>query len=147
MLLRSEKDPVLYLNNPKGLNRATRRKQLDALAKINQEHYKAYGDDAVLARIRQHEMAFRMQTAVPELMDISQESEHTYKLYGEDAREPGTFAACCLNARRLPNAESANGPSRMGCPWSPSKEHEDQCRYIDRACYGLIMDSTKRHAR
>ena len=101
ILLRSQGDPVLYLNNPGGISSADRRRQLDALSALNQNQYQQFGDPEILSRIRQHEMAYRMQSSVPELMDLSDESEDTFNLYGEDAREPGTFAACCLNARRL----------------------------------------------
>ena len=101
MLLRSEGDPVLYLGNPGGVTRRDRRAQLDALAALNQEQHRRFADPEILARIRQHEMAYRIQSSVPELMDLSDESDETFELYGEDARTPGTFAACCLNARRL----------------------------------------------
>ena len=101
ILLRSQGDPVLYLSNPAGVSRDDRRHQLDALAAINQAQYERFGDLEMLSRIQQHEMAYRMQSSVPALMDLSQESEETFALYGEEARQPGTFAACCLNARRL----------------------------------------------
>ena len=101
ILMRSHGDPVLYLSNPAGVSREDRRTQLDALAALNQEQHKRFADPEVLARIRQHEMAYRMQASVPELMDLSSESDSTFELYGEDAKTPGTFAACCLNARRL----------------------------------------------
>ena len=101
ILLRSQGDPVLYLTNPKGTSGPDRRAQLDALSVLNGEHHKTFGDPEVLARLRQHEMAYRMQTSVPELMDLSKEPESTFELYGKEAREGGTFAACCLNARRL----------------------------------------------
>ncbi|MFP6901120.1 MAG: DUF1501 domain-containing protein, partial [Opitutales bacterium] len=101
VLLRSQGDPVLYLSNPKGVSSDDRRAQLDALATINKGHHKKFADPTVLSRIKQHEMAYRMQTSVPELMDLSKEPEKVFELYGNDARTPGTFAACCLNARRL----------------------------------------------
>ena len=101
VLLRSQGDPVLYLNNPKGVSRNDRRAQLNALAALNESQHDQFGDPEVLARIKQHEMAYRMQTSVPELMDLSSEKESTFKLYGEEARQAGSFAACCLNARRL----------------------------------------------
>ena len=147
VLLRSQKDAVLYLSNPKGVSRTNRRAQLDALSAINQEHHKAFGDPKILSRIKQHELAFRMQMAVPELMDISKEPESAYKLYGEDARTPGTFAASCLNARRLAERGVRNiqifhrgWDAHNNLP----KEHESQCRDIDQACYGLIMDLKQR---
>ena len=101
VLLRSQGDPVLYLNNPAGVSRKDRRSQLDALAALNQSQHEKFGDPEILERLKQHEMAYRMQASVPELMDLSKESDRTFELYGEDARTPGTFAACCLNARRL----------------------------------------------
>ena len=94
---RSGNDPVLYLNNPPGVSRRSRRLMLDRLKELQQEQR----DDAVEARIAQYEMAYRMQTSVPEIMDLSGEPDHIFDLYGEDAREPGTFAANCLLARRL----------------------------------------------
>ena len=101
ILMRSQGDPVLYLSNPPGVTSADRRNQLDTLAAINNSLHAELGNPEILARIKQHEMAYRMQTSVPQLMDLSQESEETFRLYGDDAKTPGTFAACCLNARRL----------------------------------------------
>ena len=98
VLLRSQGDPVLYLNNPAGVSREDRRAQLDALTSLNKHHGERFADPSVPERIKQHEMAFRMQSSVPELMDLSKESDCTFELYGEEARTPGTFAACCLNA-------------------------------------------------
>ncbi len=95
MLMRSQGDPVLYLNNPAGVTREDRRAQLDALVALNQQQHARFADPEVLSRIQQHEMAYRMQTSVPELMDLSKETDETFKLYGEEARQPGTFAACC----------------------------------------------------
>jgi hypothetical protein len=147
VLLRSQGDPVLYLNNPSGITRGDRRAQLDALAAINQAQHEQFGDPQILARIKQHEMAYRMQTSVPELMDMSQETEETFKLYGEEARKPGTFAACALNARRL---------AERGVPviqifhrgWDAhgnlAGEHGDQCKDIDQACAALIKDLKQR---
>mgnify|MGYP003724670839 CR=1 FL=1 len=108
VLLRSQGDPVLYLKNPAGVTGKDRRAQLDTLAAINQAHYKQFADPEILARIQQHEMAYRMQTSVPELTDMSQESKATLDLYGPDVQKPGTFAANCLLARRM--AERYLGP-------------------------------------
>ncbi|MEQ8848927.1 DUF1501 domain-containing protein [Botrimarina sp.] len=99
--LRAGADPVLYLNNPEGQNRAARRALLDRLADLHQLQHEATGDPRVLERIEQYEMAFRMQASVPDVTDLSGESDETLDLYGPDAREPGTFAANCLLARRL----------------------------------------------
>ncbi len=98
---RSGKDPVLYLKDQEGLTRAERRKMLDQLTVLNQVQENEFNDPEITARIAQYEMAYRMQTSVPEVMDLSDEPESTYKLYGPDAMVPGTFAANCLLARRL----------------------------------------------
>ncbi len=94
-------DPVLYLSNPPGINREVRRKFLDDLAEMNQLNAKEYGDPEIQARIAQYEMAYRMQTSVPELTDLSKESDKVLESYGPDARKPGTFAYNCVLARRL----------------------------------------------
>ena len=99
--LRSAGEPVLFLSNPPGVDAATRRRILDDLAKLNEVKLKEVGDPEIAARIEQYEMAFRMQTSVPELTDFSREPRHVLDLYGPDVRKPGTFAANCLLARRL----------------------------------------------
>src|SRR5262245_8735281 len=98
---RSSGDPVLYLSDAPGIDRITRRRMLDAVVKLNRKHSEAYQDPEIETRISQYEMAFRMQTSVPEFMDLSKEPEQTFELYGSDARKPGTYAAQCLLARRL----------------------------------------------
>ena len=98
---RSGNDPVLYLSNPNGIDGATRRKMLDGIAKLNATRFDDVGDPEIQTRIAQYEMAYRMQTSVPELMDTGSESQATYDLYGPDSQKPGTFAANCLLARRL----------------------------------------------
>lgn len=98
---RSGKDPVLYLNNPEGLDPESRRRMLDHLKDLNALQQDEFNDPEVATRIAQYEMAYRMQTSVPEAMDVSGEPDHIYELYGEDSRTPGTFAANCLLARRL----------------------------------------------
>src|SRR4030081_1431239 len=98
---RSEGDPVLYLSNPEGLDDSARRRFLDDLSKLNQLKLDEVGDPEIATRIAQYELAYRMQTSVPELIDLSKEPESTFRLYGEDARKPGTYAANCLLARRL----------------------------------------------
>ncbi|MCH2207228.1 MAG: DUF1501 domain-containing protein [Lentisphaerales bacterium] len=98
---RSQGDPVLYLSNPGGMPHKTRRVMLDALQKANQRIYEKYSDPETDARIAQYEMAFRMQTSVPDLVDISKEPESVKKMYGEDVTKPGTFAYNCLMARRM----------------------------------------------
>ena len=99
--LRSQGDPVLYLSNPAGVDPATRRKMLDGLAKLNQKRFEEVGDPEINSRIAQYEMAFRMQTSVPELTDISKEPKHVLDMYGPEVTDPGTFAYNCLLARRM----------------------------------------------
>jgi uncharacterized protein (DUF1501 family) len=99
--LRSGGDPVLYINNPDGVNGTVRRRMLDALGELNQIQYRELGDPETQTRIAQYEMAFRMQSSVPELTDLSKESARTYEMYGEDARKGGTFAHSCVMARRM----------------------------------------------
>ncbi len=98
---RSVGDPVLYLSNPPGFDAATRRQYLDTLGELNQMKFDEYGDPEIATRIAQYEMAFRMQTSVPELTDLSKEPASVVDSYGPDARKPGTFAHNCLLARRL----------------------------------------------
>lgn len=98
---RSQGDPVLYLNDPTGRSGADRRTMLDRLEKLNRMHEAAIGDPEIASRIAQYEMAYRMQTSVPELADTSSEPASTFELYGEDAKQPGSHAANCLLARRL----------------------------------------------
>ncbi|MEE3175945.1 MAG: DUF1501 domain-containing protein [Verrucomicrobiota bacterium] len=142
-LMRSQGDPVLFLSNPKGVSSKDRRAQLDALALLNQEQYSRFADPEILSRIKQHEMAYRMQSSVPELMDLSKEDDKTFDLYGEEARDPGSFAACCLNARRLAQRGVRNiqifhrGWDAHG---NLPREHESQCKDIDRGSAALIKD-------
>ena len=98
---RSGADPVLYLSNPEGIDAPMRRRYLDDLAALNDLNLKEYNDPEIATRIAQYEMAFKMQTSVPDLTDLSKESERTFEMYGPDSRKPGTFAANCLLARRL----------------------------------------------
>jgi hypothetical protein len=99
--LRSQGDPVLYLSNPTGMQRKTRRRMLDALQQLNAERRSVVGDPQIDDRIAQYEMAYRMQMSIPELTDISRETKDVLQLYGDDVTKPGTFAANCLLARRL----------------------------------------------
>ena len=99
--LRSSGDPVLYLSNPAGVSAETRRTMLDGLAELNQQKQEQVGDPEIASRIAQYEMAFRMQSSVPELVDVSKESQQTLDMYGPEVKEPGTFAYNCLLARRL----------------------------------------------
>lgn len=101
VVLRSSGDAMLYLRDPDGVNRTSRRSMLDALNKMNGMQQQDYNDPEISARIAQYEMAYKLQASVPELMDISGESEATMEMYGSEVRKPGTFAANCLLARRL----------------------------------------------
>ena len=99
--LRSKGDPVLYLSNPPGVGSAVRRRMLDGLRTLNEKQFNAVGDPEIETRIAQYEMAYRMQTSVPDLTDISDEPASTLEMYGPDVNKPGTFAANCLLARRM----------------------------------------------
>jgi hypothetical protein len=99
--LRSQGDPVLYLSNPEGVTPARRRRMLDALGALNQQQFARVGDPEIETRIAQYEMAYRMQTSIPELTDLSDEPQHVLDMYGPEVHKPGTFAANCLLARRL----------------------------------------------
>lgn len=101
VLLRSAADPVLYLNDPEGMSRDARRTMLDAVNALNRRTYEQIADPETHARISQYEMAFRMQTSVPDLTDLSDEPQNTWDLYGASARTPGTYAYNLLMARRL----------------------------------------------
>ncbi|MBX2817910.1 MAG: DUF1501 domain-containing protein [Saprospiraceae bacterium] len=98
---RSGADPVLYLNNPHGVHRGDRRRSLDLIASLDAQHQASWGDPEVGSKIAQYEMAYRMQATVPEVVDMKSEPDHIFKLYGEDARKPGTYAYNCLLARKL----------------------------------------------
>lgn len=98
---RAGADPVLYLNSPPGLDDHDRSQIIDYMKQLNELQHGSWGDPEIHSRIAQYEMAYRMQMSVPEVTDVSDESESTFELYGEDARDPGTYAANCLMARRL----------------------------------------------
>ncbi|MEZ5355929.1 MAG: DUF1501 domain-containing protein [Bryobacteraceae bacterium] len=141
--LRSAGDPVLFINNPDGVNPDMRRRMLDALGELNQIQYEKLADPETRARMEQYEMAFRMQSSVPELTEITKEPESTYKMYGEEARKPGTYAYTALMARRLMERGvrfvqvyqrgwdvHSNVPGVL-----PS-----QCKDVDRANWALVQD-------
>jgi uncharacterized protein (DUF1501 family) len=141
--LRSGADPVLYINNPDGVPTQMRRRMLDALGELNQIHHKRLGDPETLTRIQQYEMAFRMQASVPDLTDLSKEPDSVYKLYGEDARKPGTFAHRCLMARRLVERGVRFIQVYMR-GWDVHGALPEvlpsQCREVDQALWGLVQD-------
>jgi hypothetical protein len=144
---RSHGDPVLYLSNPDGVSAATRRRMLDDLAKMNQLKLEQTGDPEIATRVAQYEMAFRMQTSVPELTDVSKEPKATFDLYGDDARTPGTFAANCLLARRLAE-RGVRFVQLFHRGWDQHtnlpKQIAGQCRDVDRASAALILDLKRR---
>jgi hypothetical protein len=144
---RSVGDPVLHLSNPDGLGVAARRRILDDLARLNQSHLDEVGDPEVATRVAQYELAFRMQTSVPELTDLSGESRQTLDLYGPDATKPGTFAANCLLARRLAE-RGVRFIQLFHRGWdqhtSLPKQIAGQCRDTDRASAALIADLKQR---
>ena len=144
---RGGSDPVLYLNNPPGMSKALRRRTLDDLSKLNQIQRDAVGDPEITARIAQYEMAFRMQTSVPELTDVSGEPESTFALYGEDARKPGTYANNWLLARRL-SERGVRFVQLFHRGWDTHGGLPNQlrarCRETDQATAGLIQDLKQR---
>jgi hypothetical protein len=144
---RSSGDPVLYLSDPPGIDRTSRRRMLDSLEKLNRMKAQVYGDPEIDTRITQYEMAYRMQTSVPELMDLSKEPESTFELYGPDSRKPGTYAANCLLARRLAE-RNVRFIQLYHRGWD---QHGDlprdivlQCRGVDQASAALILDLKQR---
>jgi hypothetical protein len=144
---RSGKDPVLYLKNPDGISSSSRRKMLDRLAELHSLQFQDVGDPEINSRVSQYEMAFRMQTSVPDVMDVSAESKDVFELYGPEAKDPGTFAANCLLARRL-----AERDVRFIQLYHPGWDHHGklptgirrQAADVDRACYALITDLKRR---
>ncbi len=144
---RSGKEPVLYLNNPAGVTPAARRLLLDRVRELNQCAAQRLGDSEVDARIAQYEMAYRMQTSVPGVLDLSDEKPEMFELYGPDSRKPGTFAANCLLARRLAERNvkfiqlyHQGWDHHGGLP----KGIRVQCRETDQACAALITDLKQR---
>lgn len=145
--LRAKGDPVLFLSDPPGIDKGTRRKMLDGLAKLNQFQFDAFGDPETNARIAQYEMAFRMQTSVPELTDFSQEPKHVLDAYGPDVEKPGTFAASCLLARRMAE-RNVQCIQLFHRGWDQHnnlpRDIRNQCRDIDQATRALIEDLKQR---
>ncbi|XOV95023.1 MAG: DUF1501 domain-containing protein [Bacteroidota bacterium] len=144
---RSGKNPVLYLSNPPGVDAMAREQQLKDLEKLQMQSYDEFEDPEIKARIAQYEMAYRMQTSVPDVMDASAEPDYIYDLYGEDSMVPGTFAANCLLARRLAEKgvkfiqlyhqgwdQHSNLPERLPM----------QCKETDQASAALITDLKQR---
>lgn len=144
---RSGGDPILYINNPPGVNAQIRRRQLDGLQQMNRLTSAAMNDPETNTRIQQFEMAYRMQASVPELTNVAGEPDSTYKLYGEAARKPGSFAYTALLARRLVERGTRFVQVYLN-NWdhhsNVGKRMPDQCNDIDQATYGLITDLKQR---
>jgi len=145
--LRAAKDPVLYLKDPKGMDRQTRRDLLDAVNEMNRKTYQEFGDAETHSRIKQYEMAFRMQASVPELSDFSDEPASTWALYGEEAKIPGSYAYNCLMARRLAErGVRCTQVYKRGWDVNANlkKDLPILCREVDRANYALVTDLKRR---
>jgi uncharacterized protein (DUF1501 family) len=144
---RSSGDPVLYLSNPPGIDSDTRRRMLDGIAELNGVQAASYQDPEIDARIAQYEMAFRMQTSVPELTDVSDETEATFALYGEQSRRPGTYAYNCLMARRLAE-RGVRFIQLFHRDWDQHgnlpKDLTLNCGDVDQPTAGLITDLKQR---
>ncbi|MDF0692781.1 DUF1501 domain-containing protein [Aquirufa ecclesiirivi] len=144
---RSSKDPVLFLSNPEGYDGKDRQEMLDYLKQLNQLQNESWGDPEVDARIAQYEMAFKMQTSVPEVMDVSDEPQEVFDLYGPNSRDKGSFAANCLLARKLLEKDV-----RFVQLYHQGWDHHDslpknivnQCKQTDQATAALIMDLKRR---
>ena len=143
----SGENPVLYLNDPESVTKTDRRKMLDKIASLNQQSYESFGDPEINAKVQQYELAYRMQTAVPEVTDLSKEPESIIKLYGPECMVPGTFAANCLLARKL----SENGVRFVQLYHQGWDAHDNlpgqivgQCKDADQASAALITDLKQR---
>src|SRR5215212_316136 len=140
---RSGGDPILYINNPPGVPQNVRRKTLDGLRALNEMTYNSLGDPETHTRIQQYELAFRMQSSVPDLTAVTNEPASTYELYGEQAKTPGTFAHTALLARRM-----VEGGVRFVQVYhnnwdthsNVSGRLPSQCKDVDQACWGLVQD-------
>ncbi len=144
---RSGKDPVLFLNNPENYDGHDRAEMLAYLKQLNEIQNDAYGDPEIKARIAQYEMAFRMQTSVPEVTDMSDESEETFEMYGKESRDPGTYAANCLMARRLlekgvkfVQLYQRGWDHHIGLPGNMKR----QCQMTDQPTAALLQDLKQR---
>ena len=141
------KDPVLYLQNPDGIDGKSRRRMLDKVAQLNQMQIEEFGDPEIDSRIAQYEMAYRMQTSVPKVMDVDGEPDYIYRMYGPDSMVPGTFAANCLLARRLVEKDvrfiqlyHMGWDQHNNLPTAIAKQAQD----VDQASAALVMDLKQR---
>lgn len=144
---RAGSDPVLYLEDPPGMSRTGRRQMLDGISALNKMRYADYGDPEIETRIGQYEMAYRMQTSIPDLMDLSKEPASTFEMYGPESRKPGTYAANCLLARRLAE-RNVRFVQLYHRGWD---QHNDlprdlslQCQGTDQPTAALITDLKQR---
>jgi hypothetical protein len=144
---RADKDAILYLNSPEGIDRANRRKVLDRIRELHEIQLEATGDPSLETRIAQYEMAFNMQKSIPDVTDLSDEPESTFKLYGDEARKPGSFAANCLLARRLAERDvrfiqlyHQGWDQHGGLP----RAIKQQCKETDQASAALVTDLKNR---
>ena len=144
---RSGKDPVLYLNNPHGVSIDDRKRSVNYINEMNLHQYDLYRDNRILSQIKQYEMAYRMQQSVPEALNIKEEPDHIYNLYGNDAKIPGTYAFNCLQARRLAERDVKfiqlyhTGWDQHGNLPSQIKK---QAQATDQATAGLVKDLKQR---
>ncbi len=145
--IRGGKEPVLYLTNPAGCSRATRRQMLDDIKDFNLHRYAETGDSETLTRVEQYELAFRMQTAVPDLTDISQEPRHILEMYGPDVHRPGSYARNCLLARRLMERD-VRFVQLYHMGWDQHGKLPEniakQCRDTDQASAAFVRDLKQR---
>jgi hypothetical protein len=145
--LRAKGDPVLFLRDAPGISRELRREMIDGIGALNRRSYEAIGDPEIQTRTQQFEMAFRMQSSVPDLVDLSKEPDKTYELYGPESKQRGTFANSALMARRL----IERGVRFVQIFHRGWDQHGDlprdlasQCKDVDQGCYGLIQDLKQR---
>lgn len=144
---RSGKDPVLFLKDPEGMTRQERRKMLDVISELNHKQEQEFGDPEINSRIAQYEMAYRMQTSVPESMNIDKEPDHIIQMYGANSMVPGSYAANCLLARRLVEKDVRFVQLyHMGWDQHESlpEQIEKQAKDVDQATAALIMDLKQR---
>ena len=145
--IRTAGDPILFINNPQGVDEKVRRKTLDSLKALNEINFRTIGDPETHTRISQYELAFRMQASVPDLSDTSKEPESTYQLYGEEAKKPGTFANTAVLARRLVE-RGVRFVQIYHNNWdthsNTSGRLPSQCKDVDQACYALVQDLKQR---
>ncbi|MEP6754792.1 MAG: DUF1501 domain-containing protein, partial [Chthonomonadales bacterium] len=145
--LRSVGDPVLYLSDPPGIDKQSRRSMLDSIASLNHMAEESFGDPEINTRIQQYEMAYRMQASVPDLMDLSHEPASTFEMYGPESKKPGTFSANALLARRLVE-KGVRFVQLFHRGWdqhgSLPAQIKNQCRDTDQASAALVKDLEQR---